>query len=74
MEDLMNIDKFVVKKYENLTLREVAASPVDAIAGISEGDAKLLKEAFNVKTVSDLAKLKYVKWAQAICTLAEGEL
>jgi len=70
----MNIDKFVVKKYENLTLREVAASPVDAIAGISEGDAKLLKEAFNVKTVSDLAKLKYVKWAQAICTLAEGEL
>jgi hypothetical protein len=70
----MNIDKFVVKKYENLTLKEVAASPVDAIAGISEGDAKLLKEAFNVKTVADLAKLKYVKWAQAICTLAEGEL
>ena len=70
----MNIDKFVVKKYENLTLKEVAASPVDAIAGISEGDAKLLKEAFNVKTVSDLAKLKYVKWAQAICTLAEGEV
>jgi len=70
----MNIDKFVVKKYENLTLREVAASPVDAIAGISEGDAKLLKEAFNVKTVADLAKLKFVKWAQAICTLAEGEL
>jgi len=70
----MNIDKFVVRKYENLTLREVAASPVDAIAGISEGDAKLLKEAFNVKTVADLAKLKYVKWAQAICTLAEGEL
>jgi len=70
----MNIDKFVVKKYENLTLREVAASPVDAIAGISEGDAKLLREAFKVKTVADLAKLKYVKWAQAICTLAEGEL
>ena len=70
----MNIDKFVVKKYENLTLKEVAASPVDAIAGISEGDAKLLKEAFNVKTVADLAKLKYVKWAQAICTLADGEL
>jgi hypothetical protein len=70
----MNIDKFVIRKYENLTLKEVAASPVDAIAGVSEGDAKLLKEAFNVKTVADLAKLKYVKWAQAICTLAEGEL
>ena len=70
----MNVDKFVVKKYENLSLKEIAASPVDAIAGISEGDAKLLKDAFNVKTVSDLARLKYVKWAQAICILAEGEL
>jgi hypothetical protein len=70
----MNIDKFVVKKYEKMTLKEIAASPVDAIAGISEGDAKLLKEAFNVKTVADLAKLKYVNWAKAICALAEGEL
>ena len=70
----MNIDKFVDKKYEKLSLKEIAVAPVDAIAGISEGDAKLLKQAFNVKTVSDLAKLKYVKWAQAICTLAAGEL
>jgi len=70
----MNIDKFLDKKYEKLTFKEIAEAPVDAIAGISEGDAKLLKEAFNVKTISDLAKLKYVKWAQAICTLAEGEV
>jgi len=70
----MNVDKFVVKKYEKMSFKELAKAPVDAIAGISEGDAKLLKEAFNVKTVYDLAKLKYVKWAQAICILAEGEL
>jgi len=70
----MNIDKFVDKKYEKMTLKEIANSPVDAIQGVSEGDAKLLKEAFNVKTVSDFANLKYVKWAQAICTLAEGEV
>jgi len=69
----MNIDKCVVKKYEKMTLKEIANAPVDALQGVSEGDAKLLKEAFNVKTVSDLAKLKYVKWAQAICILAEGE-
>jgi hypothetical protein len=74
MEDLMNIDKFVIKKYEGLTLKEIAGAPVYAIAGVSEGDAKLLKEAFNVKTVEDFAKLKYVRWAQAICTLAEGEM
>jgi hypothetical protein len=70
----MNINKFLDKKYEKLTLKELTAAPVDAIAGISEGDAKLLKEAFNVKTVQDLAKLKYVKWAQAICSLSDGEL
>ena len=56
-----------------MTLKQLAASPVDAIQGISENDAKLLKEAFNVKTISDLAKLKYVKWAKAICLLADGE-
>jgi hypothetical protein len=69
----MNIDKFLDKKYEKMTLKEVANAPVDAIAGVSESDAKLLKEAFNVKTVADFANLKYVKWAQAICTLADGE-
>ena len=69
----MNINHCVVKAYEKLTLKEIAKSPVDALQGVSENDAKLLKEAFNVKTVADLAKLKYVKWAQAICTLAEGE-
>jgi len=70
----MNINKFLIKKYEQKPLRDVVNAPVDAIAGISEGDARLLKEAFNVKTVFDLANLKYVKWAQAICTLADGEL
>jgi hypothetical protein len=70
----MNIDKYVIKKYEGLELKEIAGAPVYAISGVSEGDANLLREAFNVKTVSDLANLKYVKWAQAICTLAEGEI
>ena len=69
----MNINKFVDKKYEKLSLKQIAASPVDALQGISEGDAKLLKDAFKVKSVADLAKLKYVRWAKAICILAEGE-
>jgi len=69
----MNINKFVDKKYESMSLKELVSAPVDAIQGVSEGDAKLLKEAFKVKTIADLAKLKYVKWAQAICVLAEGE-
>jgi len=69
----MNINKVLDKKYENTPLKELKNAPVSAIQGISENDAELLKQAFNVKTIYDLAKLKYVKWAQAICVLADGE-
>ncbi len=69
----MNINKAVDKKYEKLTLKEIADSPVDALEGVSAGDAELLQKAFNVKTVRDLANLKYVNWAQAIVALADTE-
>ena len=69
----MNINKVLDKHYENTPLKELGKAPVSAIAGISEDDAKLLQQAFKVKTISDLAKLKYVKWAQAIMALADGE-
>jgi len=69
----MNINKAVDKSYEVKTLKELADSPVSALQGLSEGDAKLLLEAFNIKTIRDLANLKFVKWAQAIVTLSETE-
>jgi len=69
----MNINKCVDKAFEKKTLKELVNAPVSALQGVSEGDEELLKKAFKVKTIGDLAKLKYVKWAQAICTLAEGE-
>ena len=65
--------KVVNKKYINLPLKELIKAPVSALSGISEGDAVLLEKAFKVRTISDLAKLKYANWAQAICTLADGE-
>lgn len=69
----MNINKAVDKSYEGKSFKELADSPVAALQGVSEGDAKLLMDAFNVKTVKDLANLKYVKWAQAIVILADTE-
>lgn len=69
----MNINKAVDKAYETKSLKEIAGSPVSALQGVSEGDAKLLADAFNVKTVRDFAELKYVKWAQAIVALSETE-
>jgi hypothetical protein len=69
----MNIGKALMKEYESKSFKEIAGAPVTAIAGITEGDAEHLKAAFGVKTVNDLASLKYVKWAQAIVSLAEVE-
>lgn len=72
-ETRMNLNKALDKAYEGKSLKELADAPVDALAGVSEADAKALLAAFNVKTVRDLANLKYVKWAQAIVTLADTE-
>lgn len=69
----MNLNKALDKAYESKSLKELADAPVDALQGVSENDAKLLKEAFNVKTIRDLANLKYAKWARAIVTLADTE-
>lgn len=69
----MNINKAVDKAFEGKSFKELADAPVSALSGVSDADAEKLKAAFNVKTIGDLAKLKYVKWAQAIVTLAETE-
>ena len=61
----------VDKAFESLTLSEIAGSPVDALQGVSAGDAEHLAAAFGIKTVRDLGTNKYFLWAQAIAKLAE---
>lgn len=63
-------DKFD-KAYADKDLEELAAAPVDALKGVSEGDAQLLKQAFNITTVRDLGTNKFFLWAQAVAKLAE---
>lgn len=67
-----NLDALLDKAWENKTLAEVLKAPVDALAGVSEGDAKLLKEAFNIKTVQDLGKNKFFRGALLLTQLAEA--
>lgn len=69
----MNIKDMVVKKYEDKPLSEIAEAPVFALQGVSKGDAKLLNEAFRVKTVKDLANLKFFDWARQIVDGGEDE-
>ena len=60
------LDKaFESKEYEDLTNK-----PVSAISGISEDDAALLKRAFGIDTIKELAENKYVAIAQATVALA----
>ncbi|MEL6345060.1 MAG: hypothetical protein AAFV53_18240 [Myxococcota bacterium] len=69
----MNINNAVDKAYEEKSLREIADSPIAALQGVSERQAKLLEDAFKIHTIRDLANLKYVRWAQAIVNLANTE-
>lgn len=65
-----DISKFVDKAYEQMSFAEIADAPVDALQGLSAGDAEALQKALGIKTVRQLAENKYVAWAQAMCTLA----
>ena len=67
---MADISQFVDKDYEQKEFNELAEAPVDAIQGVSKGDAEKLQQAFNVKTVRDLAENKFVRIAQAIVTLS----
>ena len=61
----------VDKAFESVSISELAVSPVDALQGVSAGDAEHLAAAFGIKTVRDLGTNKYFLWAQAIAKLAE---
>lgn len=67
-----NLDKLLDKTYEGKDLRELVDAPVSALAGVSDGDAKALKDAFNIKTVGDLGRNKYFRAATALVELADS--
>ena len=66
-----NLDALLDKAWENKALSEIVNAPVDALQGVSEGDAQLLKQAFNIKSVGDLGTNKYFRAAQLLAQLAE---
>ncbi len=69
----MDIKHLVDKAYETKSLKEIAEASPAALQGVSDKDAEALKAAFGIKTVSQLANHKFIRWAQAIDTLAQFE-
>lgn len=68
----VTLDKSLDQAYENSSLTELLAAPVAALAGVSEGDATKLKEAFGIGTVGDLGRNRYIRMAVALATLADA--
>ncbi|MET9323881.1 hypothetical protein ABZX75_27435 [Streptomyces sp. NPDC003038] len=65
----IDLDKVPDKAWADKSLPEVLAAPVSALKGVSDRQGDPFNEAFGVKTVADLADLKYVGWAQALAAL-----
>ena len=65
--------RWIIKKYKGLSPAELLQAPVDALYGVSAGDAELLREAFGIKTVGDLADNKFFAWAAEIAGQAKEE-
>ncbi|MEU6161400.1 hypothetical protein [Streptomyces sp. NPDC047130] len=65
----IDLDKVLDKAWAEKGLTEILAAPVSALKGVSDRDGELLKDAFGITTVAELAELKYVRWAQALAAL-----
>lgn len=58
--------KIFDKDFEVAEFEKLKEKPVSAVSGISEGDAALLKRAFGIDTIAELAENKYVEIAQLV--------
>ena len=67
---MADITRFFDKAYEQRDFSELAEAPIEAISGLSQGDADALKSALNIRTIRDLAENKFVRVAQAVIALS----
>lgn len=68
-----SLSNMLDKAHEGKSLKEIVALSPAALQGVSDKDAALLKEAFNIKTIGDMATCKFFLWAQALNNLAPYE-
>jgi hypothetical protein len=65
----VDLDKALDKAYENSSLKEILDAPPAALAGVTDKDAELLAQAFNIKTVRQLGANKFYGVAAALVAL-----
>lgn len=64
-----DLTTLVDKAYQDKALTELVDAPVSALAGVSDGGAKLLKEALGIVTIGDLGRNPYFRTASALVAL-----
>ena len=62
----VDLSKSLDKAYEEKSLKEILDASPAALAGVTDNDAKLLEEAFNIKTVRQLGTNKFFAVAAAL--------
>jgi hypothetical protein len=68
-----DLAKLLDRQYEEMSLEDLVKAPVAALSGVSEGDAELLKKAFNIKTIGDLGRNKFFRAATALVDLTDSK-
>ena len=66
----MNMNTIVTEQYQGKSLHELVDSPLTALCGIGEKEAKALADAFNVTTIGQLARHQVIANAFAIEMMA----
>jgi hypothetical protein len=66
----VDLSKGLDKAWENKSLEEILAAPPSALAGVTEKDDELLKEALGIKTVRDLGSNKHFALAGVLVALS----
>ena len=65
----VDLAKSLDKAYEEKSLKEILDASPAALAGVTDQDAELLQQAFNIKTVRQLGSNKFFAVAQALVAL-----
>jgi hypothetical protein len=68
-----SLSKLLDKEWEQKSLAEVVKASPAALQGLTDERAQKIAEGLGAKTIADLANNKYVRWAQALASLAEYE-
>jgi hypothetical protein len=65
----VDLAKSLDKAYEDKSLKEILDASPAALAGVTDNDAKLLDEAFGIKTVRQLGENKFFAVAAALAAI-----